>query len=72
MNVELLKYVIARAGLTQTQLAEKLNISRQSLSERLNGSIDFKLSEIQTIKDICGLTLSELQDIFFASDVNPQ
>lgn len=64
MNNELLKYVIKRSHKTQDDVAKALGISRQSLSSRLNGTIEFRLTDIRTIKSLLCLTEQETVDIF--------
>lgn len=66
MNKELLKYSIARAGLTPQSLAEVLGLSRQSFYNRLSGKVEFTLGEIKKIAEKCQLTRDEINDIFFA------
>ena len=36
-------------GLTQAEVAEKIGISANSLSRKLNGRQDFKLSEVRSL-----------------------
>lgn len=40
---------IARAGIKKTDLAKELGISINSLTNKLNGKQEFKLSEVQII-----------------------
>ena len=49
--------------ITATQLANKLNISKSTLSKKMNGKSDFALCEIQAISDLLGF--EETAKIFF-------
>lgn len=51
---------MARQGIGPTQLANKLNIRRATLSNKLNGHSTFNPDEISTIAQKLGITASEL------------
>lgn len=68
-NNNLLKATIRERGVTQCHLAKELGISDQSLSLKINGKSDFKLSEIKRLKALLHLTTAEVIGIFFGSDV---
>ena len=70
MNKSLFKSVIVRNDDTQDALAEALRIPRSSLSNRINGKVDFRLSEINCIRKRYKLTAKETEDIFFDSSVS--
>ena len=42
-------------GLTQAEVAEKIGISANSLSRKLNGRQDFKLSEVRSLCNVLGI-----------------
>lgn len=50
---------------TNETLAEALNISRQTMSAKINGKVDFKQSEIKIIVERYKLTPEETEQIFF-------
>ena len=50
---------------TNESLAEALNISRQTLSAKINGKVDFWQSEIKQIVERYTLTSEETEQIFF-------
>lgn len=52
-------------GWSQSQLAEKLEVSRQQVSKYLNGKNDFKLSTIAKLEGVLGI---ELITIFQADE----
>lgn len=49
-------------------LANALNISRQSLSKKINNKIDFWQSEINIISKRYQLTPEELERMFFSNE----
>lgn len=55
---------------TQVKLAEALGLSQSGISDRINGKVDFKLSEINFIIQRYRLTPSESNAIFFADFVS--
>ena len=69
MNNDLLRQVIQDRGIKITSLAEKVGISRQSLSQNLNGEREFAQGEILAIKNNLRLSDDEFMQIFFNPDV---
>lgn len=69
-NKNELKAALARKGMTATALAEMIGISRQSLSYRINNSVEFRISEVEKISQILGLSLEEKNLIFFGNQVD--
>lgn len=65
-NTELLRQKIDESGVSVTFLAEKCGVSREYFYQKLNGSVEFKQSEIVAIQDALHLKQSERNDIFFA------
>lgn len=55
MNI---KAVISRKGFTMQQVADKLGISQQAVSQAVNGNPS--LSRLKDIADAIGVTVSEL------------
>ena len=55
---------------TQDALAKALGIQPSGLSERINGKIDFRRSEINLIRQRYNLTDAETVKIFFTDDVS--
>lgn len=50
----------ARRGKTQADLAHAIGTSRQAISQRLLGRINWRIDELQTIADFLGVPLAEL------------
>ena len=70
MNKALMKAVIAKNNDTQEALAHALNLPQSAVSNRINGKIDFRVSEITRILKRYKLTAKETVDIFFDSAVS--
>ncbi len=51
IRINLLKDAMDRKNVTMDDLANKLNIGKQSLYFRLNGKVLFKINEVKLIKD---------------------
>lgn len=63
MNYNLLRGKIVEKGLTQACLAERIGISKNSMSRKLLGKRDFKLFEVSKICNV--LDINNPEDIFF-------
>lgn len=70
MNNELLREVIKDSGVKVTALADKIGISRQSLTMKINGERSFDQGEIMAIKTNLHLTDEQFMLIFFNDDVD--
>lgn len=56
INTNLLKGKIVAKGFTQQQLAEKMNISLNSLSAKINGKKAFTLPEVDKLCEVVEIT----------------
>lgn len=56
VNTNLLKGKIVANGYTQGQLAEKMNISVNSFSAKINGKNAFTLPEVERMCEFLGIT----------------
>lgn len=66
MNKALLRSLMALHGDTNKSLAEYLNISEKSISDKINeNSTEFKQSEIKAISDRYDLSHEQTCTIFF-------
>lgn len=70
MNNDLLKEVIKGSGVKVTVLADKIGISRQSLSLKLNGDRSFDQAEIMSLKTNLHLSDEQFMEIFFNDTVD--
>ncbi len=66
MNTNELKAVMKRNDDTQEELAKALGLQVSGVSERVNGKIEFRRSEINTIRERYNLSPEETIKIFFA------
>lgn len=53
---------LARRGLRQVDIAEKLGIDPAQVTKRMNGDIDWRLAELQAIAAMFELPISALVD----------
>lgn len=70
-NTEMLRDAIKKSGLKLEFIAEKLGITRFSLSKKIENVTEFKTSEVQKMCDV--LQITDPQDkeaIFFAQKVD--
>lgn len=65
MKKNLLLSEMARMELTRENIAELLGITRQSLGNKMDGKTDFKLHELNKIRQVLGLTPETFDAIFF-------
>ena len=65
-----IKKKIRECGYTSQQIAEKLNISQQAVSQAINGNPS--LSRLEQIASAIGITVSELVADNPASHIEPQ
>ena len=65
INYAKLKGLMAERGLTVVSLAQKLGVSRQSASEKVNGKSKITLTEAQTIAKALHMDKEERDMIFF-------
>jgi len=70
VNKPLMKSILARNNDTQNSLAELLGLPQSAVSNRMNGKVDFKLSEITRIRNRYKLTAEETVDVFFTEAVS--
>lgn len=70
VNKQRLVDAIKARGLRLDFIAEKLEISRQTLSDKINNKKQFKLGEIQTLVKVLNLTPEEVDEIFFIYNVH--
>ncbi|MBR3244653.1 MAG: helix-turn-helix transcriptional regulator [Parasporobacterium sp.] len=70
MNSFKIKALIVKHGDTIARLADAMGLPASALSQRVNGKIDFRRSEILFIKRRYGLSAKETDDIFFEDVVS--
>lgn len=65
MKKNLLLSEMARMELNRNEMAQKLGITTQSLSNKMDGKTDFKLHELNKIRQILDLSPEKFDAIFF-------
>ena len=75
MDYRLLKSKATLRGMSTAELTRKLNdagteISLPSMYNKMRGETEFTRSEIQAIKEVLGLSDTEVIDIFFDGEGN--
>ncbi len=65
MDLNALKSKMKDSGMSMTFIAKKLDISRASLYKKLDGTSEFRISEVISICDALHLTKEERNSIFF-------
>lgn len=66
MNIPKLKGRVVESEMTMSELADAMNIDRNTLTRRLaNDGNDFTLGEIKQMREILHLAMSEVESIFF-------
>lgn len=65
INKVLLKEAIKERGISITFLAKKIGISREGFYKKMNGTTEYKVSEVSKIKKILNLTDKDIDEIFF-------
>lgn len=66
MDKHLFNSILKRKGITQEEFAKKLGISRMSLSNRLNGKVQWNLDEMKIAEKVLKLTGDEMRAVFFS------
>lgn len=64
-NTELLEKTIELSGLKKGYIADKLGITRQSLTNKIMGSYEFKQGEISDLCDLLNIDTKAKEEIFF-------
>lgn len=70
MNCKEFRAAIARAGVSKREIAAQLGVSEQAFYNKLNGRAEFKNSEIVKLSEMLGLSMADVNLIFFSGSVN--
>ena len=66
-NTNALRAAIVGAGLKIPQLAERLNVTTQTLYNKINGKSEFFASEIDMLCEVLRLDVEQRMAIFFCA-----
>lgn len=72
MNRNLLLGKIAEAGFSQSSLAEKVGLSKNTMNAKVNGKSSFSIDEACLICDALGILDSETKTNIFLSKSSPK
>lgn len=61
-----LQEYIRKSGMKMSSLADRLDISRYTLRNKINNKNEFKAGEIQGLCDILCINEHEMKSVFFA------
>lgn len=64
VNLSKLKGLLAEKGITVKELSSYLSISRQAMSNKINGKTDFSLDDVVKIAKYMGLSDEDVHYIF--------
>lgn len=67
INTKLLKSYFVKNGLTQEDVAKQIGISYQSLSDKINNKVQFKVNEVFSLCEILNINVDK-DVIFFAKN----
>lgn len=67
INTKLLKSYIVKNGFTQDEVAKKVGMSYQSLSDKINNKTQFKVNEVSNLCEVLGIE-TDRDKIFFAKN----
>lgn len=70
VNTNKLKAAIAKNGLTQRAVAEKLLLSTQSLNAKINNKTEFTVAEAYKLCGVLKIKQAEMVEIFFAKKLD--
>lgn len=65
-----LKSAIAKKGYTQSEVAQKIGISTQSLNYKLLNKTEFKVDEAYRLCNVLDIPKETMGDIFFAQKLD--
>ena len=68
-NTSKLRGKMAEKGYTLSDLSKAVNLSRPCLRKKINGDVDFRVSEIERVCSALDIKRGEVIGYFFASDV---
>ncbi len=66
MNQKELEVAILRSGKSKDDVIKESGISKKSFYAKLKGKVEFKRSDMMSLKDVLGLTDDDIIRIFFA------
>lgn len=65
MKFAKLRGLIKEKGMTESELAMKINLSPSSISCRLSGKVEWTLPEMRAVCDVLEIPISDIGKYFF-------
>ena len=66
VNTEVLTEIIEKSGLKREYIAQRLGITRQTLTAKIAGDSEFSVSEVRALCDVLSIKkLRDIDQIFF-------
>ena len=65
MKFAKLRGLIKEKGMTESELAMKINLSASSISCRLSGKVEWTLPEMRAVCDVLEIPISDIGKYFF-------
>lgn len=69
MNTPKLKAAIFESGYANRYIAKQVGISAQQFSKKLNGHVEFKVSEVHKLCNLLNIASDTMMEIFFNDEV---
>ena len=69
VNKRLLKAAIVESGMRQAEIAQRIGISYQSLSDKINNKTEFKVNEVIALCEVLDIA-DKREQIFFAKRID--
>ena len=69
VDLEKLKKAIQKKGLSYSDVAKALGVTRSCISHKMSGVIDFKVSQVYLLAELLGLSEQERDEIFYKDEV---
>lgn len=69
-NVNRLREVVDKSGMSIVAISQKIGITREGFYKKLNGETEFKASEIISLSKVLGLSKLDRDKIFLPNKVN--
>lgn len=67
-NYSKLRGRIKELGFSESEIAKKINISKATISSRLNGNSEFSSKETDCLIDLLQINDNEIKDYFFCKN----
>ncbi len=66
MNTSKLIRLISASGYKRSFIAQTLGISENSFRNKINGKAEFRVSEIEKLRDFLGISTEDFLEAFFS------